>query len=356
VKYLKMPGLRSEVSRLILGTLDLHQFSSEFVDELLNEWLVVGGNCIDTARDYGAGASERILGRWLRRAEVTNSVVIITKGGHPDTRSENRVNPRDIRADLEKSLDALQRDTIDLYLLHRDDAAVPVGEIMDALNEVLAEGRILAFGASNWSTKRLGDADDYASSHGLAGFSCSSPNLSLAVQNEPPWPGCISASDVESRRWYENTQLPLLAWSSQAGGFFTGIYSPSERSHADAVRVYYSEDNWLRARRAQQLAEIKGCTAHEVALAWVLHQRFPTCAVIGAHSVDELRSSIQALDVELSPDEVRWLNLELSRLPDLNSGLAGQRQFRGKSDCSLPGAKSAIHWSARHHDDSDSRL
>ncbi len=317
MEYLNVLGLRSNVSRLILGTLHLHCSPRRLVDELLNEWLVVGGNCIDTARDYGAGASERVLGEWLRRAGVTNSVVIITKGGHPDAQSDKRVNPQDIRADLEASLDALQRDVIDLYLLHRDDPAIPIGEIIGVLNELRREGRILAFGASNWSTKRLGDADDYAASNGLASFSCSSPNLSLATQNEPPWPGCISASDAESRRWYESTQLPLLAWSSQAGGFFTGIYSSSERSHADMIRVYYSEDNWLRLSRARQLAEIKGCTAHDVALAWVLHQQFPTCAVIGPHCVDELKSSVQASSVELGSDEVSWLNLDSVRLAGL---------------------------------------
>ncbi len=103
--------------------------------------------------------------------------------------------------------------------------------------------------------------------------------------------------------------MPLFAWSSQARGFFTGRYTPDDLEDQTMVRVYYNDANWERFRRAAELGKQRGFTANQVALAWVLHQPFPTYALIGPASVEELRSSVAALDLELTPDEVRWLNL-----------------------------------------------
>src|SRR5262249_27394250 len=156
--------------------------------------------------------------------------------------------------------------------------------------------RIRAFGGSNWSTQRLAEANAYAAAHGLEGFSASSPNLSLAVQSEPVWSDCLSASDSDSRAWYGRTQMPLFAWSSQAGGFFPGLYTPENSENETMARVYYRPDNWERLRRATELGEHRGFTANQVALAWVLRQPFPTYALIGPHSVEELHSSLAALE------------------------------------------------------------
>src|SRR5262249_11537382 len=141
------------------------------------------------------------------------------------------------------------------------------------------------------------EAQAYADAHGLQSFSCSSPNLSLAVAREAPWPGCVIAHDVEQLGWYARTQLPVISWSSQAAGFFAGVRNERiERSYVD-------DENLERLRRAEQLADDKGCSATQVALAWVLHQPFPTYAVIGPRSVDELRQCAAATELELTPDE-----------------------------------------------------
>ena len=137
----------------------------------------------------------------------------------------------------------------------------------------------------------------------MAGFCCNSPHLSLAVQNAPPWPDCLSATDAGSRAWHERTGMPLLAWSSQAGGFFAG-------RDGEGSRVYQNPANQERRSRAAELGRRTGASANAVALAWVLAQPFPTIAVIGPHSVEHLQASLGALDVSLSADEVRWLNLE----------------------------------------------
>lgn len=304
-----VPPLGRELPVLALGTVGLGTRGWEACCELLDAWVEAGGGVIDCAREYDEGRCEEFLGRWLDERRATDAVTILTKGGHPDAHG-GRMTPEAIAFDLATSLEALRTDTIDLYLLHRDDRRLPVGPIVEALEEHRAAGRICAYGASNWTTERLDEAAMYAESRGLQGFSLSSPNLSLARQNESPWAGCVSASDPVSRAWYGRTQLPLFAWSSQAGGFFTGQFGPDRRDDERMVRVYYRDDNWERLRRAEEVARARNCTANEIALAWVLHQSFPTCAIIGCHTPDELRSSVSALSVELTESEVRWLDLD----------------------------------------------
>ncbi len=316
MNYRYLPSLNRDLSRLVLGTMVFDVRTLETTYEIMDEWLVLGGNIVDCAHVYSEGNSERALGRWFDDRGRRGDVVVLTKGGCQNV-DRKRVTPEDVMCDLRDSLARLKTDAVDLYLLHRDDPSLPVGPIMDTLNEHKQAGRILAFGASNWTTTRLEEANAYAAQHGLDGFACSSSHLSLAMQNESAWPDCVSAGDPASRAWYERTQLPLFPWSSQAWGFFTGRFQPGKRDDPDVVRVYYSEDNWERLRRAQDLACSKGCTANQVALAWVLHQPFPTYPIIGPRSVEELHSSVAALDVALSPDEIRWLNLESEAAPSV---------------------------------------
>ena len=308
MRYRRFEPLGCDLSVLVLGTADFGEENEEDHRELLDAWVELGGNALDSARQYGAtrwGESEEVIARWLRDRDARDRVLVGTKGGHHKVVGERRVNPDGIREDLDASLAALET-RIDTYLLHRDDPEQPVGPIVDVLNEYHRAGSILAFGASNWTTARIDEANAYAASRGLAGFSFSSPNLSLAVQNEPPWEEALSASDSESRAWYERSQMPLFAWSAQASGWFTGHYSPQ----ADVPRVYDNPGNRERLRRARELGAAKGTDANAVALAWVLHQPFPTWALIGPQNVEELRTSVAALEVTLTDDEVRWLNLE----------------------------------------------
>jgi aryl-alcohol dehydrogenase-like predicted oxidoreductase len=110
--------------------------------------------------------------------------------------------------------------------------------------------------------------------------------------------------------------MPLFAWSSQARGFFTGRFSPEDTADEMMARVYYHPDNWERLRRATELGKARGYEPTQVALAWVLHQPFPTFALIGPHTRRELESCAAALELELQPEEVRWLNLEaMSKAP-----------------------------------------
>ena len=312
MRYRRLEPLDRDVSVLVLGTAWFGEENDERARALLDEWVALGGNAVDTAREYGPtrwGESEEVIARWIEDRGSRDRVVLGTKGGHHRVVGEPRVTPADVREDLEASLRVLGT-PIDTYLLHRDDPARPIGPIVELLNEYVGDGRIRAFGASNWTPGRLEEANGYAAERGMRGFSLSSPNLSLALQNEPPWDDVVSASDVESRAWYERTQMPLFAWSSQAQGWFSGHYSPD----ADVERVYESPDNRERLRRARDLGARKGVDANAVALAWVLHQPFPTWALVGPRTVEELRASVSALGVTLGPEEVRWLNLEARSL------------------------------------------
>lgn len=299
---MRFEPLELPLSRLALGTVG---FSPNTLDRdyaVLDAWVEAGGTVIDTAHVYEDGDAERLLGLWLRdRPGVRERLVIVTKGAHPDG-DRARVTPADIASDLSDSIERLGG-PVDLYLLHRDDPAVDVGELIDALDAHRRAGDIRAFGVSNWTLPRIEEANAHAAARGVAGFCCNSPHLSLAVQNEPPWPDCLSATDAESRAWHARTGMPLLAWSSQAGGFFAG-------SSGETSRVYQNAANRERLARAEQLGRRTGHSANAIALAWVLAQPFPVVAVIGPHSVEHLRSSLDALEVVLSPEEARWLNLE----------------------------------------------
>src|ERR687883_280587 len=304
--YGHIPGIDKPVARLIMGSIALTSRDMPFTCAMLDYYVSLGGNAVDTAYHYGEEV-ERAIGQWMQLRGNRDQTVIVGKGAHHGPRGP-RVNRDAIASDLAASLERLQTDYIDLYLLHRDDAAVPVGEIVEWLNEHYQAGRIRAFGESNWTTGRLQAAIDYAREHELVPFVASSPNFSLAVWNEPPWKDCLSAA-VEGKEWYNERQFPLLAWSSQAQGFFTGRYSPEDRSNPNMVRTWYNEANFERLERARELGRRKGVSANAIALAYVLCQPFPTFALIGPHTLEELRTSCEALRVSLTPEELRWLNL-----------------------------------------------
>jgi aryl-alcohol dehydrogenase-like predicted oxidoreductase len=180
---------------------------------------------------------------------------------------------------------------------------------MDVLNEHLRAGRIGAFGGSNWTIERLEAGNAYAREHGLAGFAAVSNNFSLARMVAPPWAGCVASSEPEFKAWHERTRTPLMPWSSQARGFFVRG-DPDDRSDAGLVRCWYADDNFERLGRARALAEKKGVSPLNIALAYVLCQPFPTFPLIGPRTPTETRTCLPALEVELSPEELAWLTLE----------------------------------------------
>lgn len=303
-----------QVSQIALGCLAFQERDEEHWRRLLDAYFEQGGNFIDTAHAYGGGESERIVGRWIEDRGVRDEVLLLTKGAHPERGEWYRVRPEEIERDLVESLERLRVESIDLYLLHRDDPRVGVDELVDCLAEQQRAGRIKHFGASNWRVERIEAANAYARSKGVEGFVISSPNFSLAQPKEELWRDCITVTRSELD-WHEASQFPLLAWSSQARGFFSGRYSPHAPGDPFMVRVYDSKENWERLERARRLAEAKGVEPIQVALAYVLCQPFPVFAAVGPLDMGELRSSMRASQVELTPEEVRWLDGRAPALP-----------------------------------------
>jgi len=308
MKYGHVAGIDRPVARMVMGSMFYSLQNIDLCCSMLDDYVSLGGNCIDTAAIYYGGESEKAVGEWMRQREVRDQIILIAKGAHHDAHGP-RVNPTEIERDLTHSLERLQTDYADVYILHRDDPGYPVGEIVECLNEHLRAGRIRAFGGSNWTVERLQAANDYAREHRLVGFAASSPNFSLAIPNVPRWPGCVSVSSSD-RDWYTREQFPLFAWSSQASGFFSGKFREDAPDNPEMTRVWYSKDNFDRLRRANELAVKRGVTAIEVAFAYVLCQPFPTFALVGPHSIEETHSTASGLELDLAPQEVAWLNLE----------------------------------------------
>ncbi|CAM3599808.1 aldo/keto reductase [Erysipelothrix urinaevulpis] len=316
MRTIKVEGLKDnkiidiELSQIMMGSGDfLRKDNMDVAAPILDEFIANGGTTFDTARHYRH--SELALGTWMKEKNNRDNVVIFTKGCHPvrEFPDTPRVNPTAIREDIEKSLEMLGTDHVELFALHRDDITQEVGPIMEALNEMIQEGKVYAIGTSNWETDRIIEANNYAKEKGLRPFTFNSPNLSLAEVNKPRWPGCVTA-DQTMIDFHKETQMPLLSWSSQAGGFFSGAFAPDKLENEEMVDVFYNDNNWKRFDRAVEMAEKKNVSPIQISLSFVLNQKFPTAAAIGSERIEELRSSIEGAKIELNEADVNYLNLE----------------------------------------------
>ncbi len=317
MSYGNIPGLNKPVSRIIHGTIMANSKEPEASYALLDAVLEQGINTFDTAHVYGSGDNERTVGAWIRARGIRDQVVIVAKGAHHNA-DRRRVTPFDITADIHDTLARFQTDHLDLYLLHRDDPTVPVGPIVEVLNEHHRAGKIGPFGGSNWSWERVQAANEYAAAHGLVPFALSSPNYSLADMVKEPWENCISiagAQGTAARQWYAAHNMPLFTWSSMAGGFFSGRFTPDNldtfTDYFDqlVVNSYCYADNFRRLDRARELAAAKGVTLAQIAVAWVLNQPLDIYALLAPRSAEECQLNIAALHLKLTPAEMDWLNL-----------------------------------------------
>jgi len=307
MKYGEVKGVGKPVSRLIMGVDNQHTWPHASV--MFDTYFEAGGNCFDSAYIYAGGLCEETLGSWVNNRGVREQVVILDKGAHTP-----HCNPQDLTSQFLISLDRLGTDYVDIYMMHRDNPAIPAGEFIEELNEHLRAGRMRAFGGSNWSLPRVQEANEYAAAKGLVGFSAVSNNFSLARMVDPVWGGCISASDPASRAWLTEHQLPILPWSSQARGFFVRvdpkITDPAHYGDEELSRCWFSPDNFVRLERVQQMAKERNVLPINIALAYVLNQPFPTFPLIGPRIPSELHTSLPGLDIELTAEELKWLNGE----------------------------------------------
>jgi aryl-alcohol dehydrogenase-like predicted oxidoreductase len=305
---------------IVLGTGHFHRLYRRWrfprgadAEALLDSALKAGCNAFDTARVYGEGLSENVLGKWIRDRRVRDRVIVIGKGGHPDASGASRVGPQALTEDLDRTLRCLGIEYVDLYMLHRDDPNIGVGSVMEVLHSFVQAGKVAAIGASNWTHIRIEEANVYAAERGLTPFVASSPHLSLAEMVTVPWPGCLTitgGAGVQARAWYAATGMPVLAWSPLGGGYLL-----KRDATADARSgPYDSPANAKRRERLHELATRRGMSAEQLALAYLLHQEMKVIPVVAASTPARLRELLAAPNVTLSIEERDWLDLRADSL------------------------------------------
>ncbi len=315
MKTIRIADIGKPFPKLVLGTLALPDLPGAQRHDVLDRAVELGCNAFDTAHVYRNGDAERALGQWLATRN-RERILVITKGGHPEDTGKPRVGPSELTCDLRESLERLRCDYVDLYLVHRDEPSVPVGPIIDVLNEHLTAGRISAYGLSNWSIERAEQVLEYADVHGLKPPVASSPYYGLAEMLEDPWGGSVSIrgdGDRATLDWYDRAGMLVLAYAVLGRGLFSGrvdrqiLQSDPERINRACRVGFCHEANLERLERARIVARERGCSIAQVAIAWVLSQPYALAALVGIANQRELEDTRAAVDIELTEDEIAWL-------------------------------------------------
>ena len=313
--YASIPGIDLPVSRIFFGTAIRPMLMGKDAGALLDAVFASGINAFDCARGYGL--AEKSLGKWIRERNIRDRVVLLTKCGNVDLIGRVRVNRKVIETELAKSLKTLGVSCVDIYLLHRDDPKTPVSEVIDTLNECKEAGKIRVFGVSNWTHERIAEANAYAESKGLAGFSVSSPNYGLAHQFADPWGGgCVTltgAENAKARQWYTENQMPVIAYSSLARGFFSGKFRAFDYEGAKKVldgpaqKGYLCEENMQRLARAEELAEKYDTSVSDIALRYLFGSSMNVFAVMSTTNPGRLPGNVSAANHPLAKEDIAFL-------------------------------------------------
>ncbi|MFW6773325.1 aldo/keto reductase [Nocardioides sp. CPCC 205120] len=274
---------------------------------VLDAWLAAGGRSIDTADAYPqwvegreAGDSERIIGDWMADRGVRDQVVVATKVGQGDGRVG--LAPDNLRAALEDSLRRLRTDRVDLYYAHVDDASVPQEEYVAAFGALVAEGKALHLGASNFSADRLRSAVALAADAGVAGFTVSQDRWNLL------------ARDIETDLVPTLAELGVAEtpYSALASGYLTGKYAPGatvDSPRAGAAASYAEKPGAERVLAAQaEIARDRGVSPTAVALAWLRAQPVVSAPIASARNAEQLSALVESFTLDLTADEVAALS------------------------------------------------
>ena len=303
------------VSALCLGTMTFGNESDEKVAHAqLDMFTEAGGTFVDTADVYSAGESERIIGRWLasRPAAVTEPVVLATKGRFPMAPDANGAgtSARHLTRALDASLDRLGVDVIDLYQAHAWDPVTPLEETLRTLDGFVRAGRIRYYGFSNFTGWQLTKAVLLARSLGLVAPVSLQPQYSLLVR-EIEYEIVPAALDAG---------LGMLPWSPLGGGWLTGKYVRDQRPTGatrlgdDPQRGMEAWDRrgtaltWDVIDAVQRIAEARGVSMAEVALAWVTDRPGVTSTILGARTTDQLAANLRAAGLHLTAEETLALD------------------------------------------------
>lgn len=313
MEYRTIQYVDKPVSKMIFGCANPAMIQGKRVTKLLDGALAAGINTFDTAENYGA--SEEVLGKWIKKRKNRDNVVIITKGCHPH--GEPRVTPEALKTDLEQSFRRLKTDYIDIYMLHRDDPNADLNAILQVLNEYHRAGKIGAYGGSNWTHQRIEEINKYASEGGYMPFSISSPNFGPARQVDDPWGGgCVSISgsnNEEARNWYQQNNIPVFAYSCLGRGLFSGkvktsdLETTKDKLDKFSIKGYWCEENIRRLAEIEKIAENKGCSVAQVTLAWIMQQPFKVFPIVTISDVKRIAENVKAVDIQLSDFEINLI-------------------------------------------------
>jgi aryl-alcohol dehydrogenase-like predicted oxidoreductase len=305
-----------KVSRLCLGAMNFGN-ESWGCDEptsakIIDSFLAAGYNFIDTANTYAGGRSEEIVGRAI--GPKRDEVVLATKGFNasegsgPNDRGNSRLN---LTRSLEGSLRRLGTDYVDLYQVHNWDWTTPIEETMATLDGLVRRGKVRYIGCSNFQASQIVEAQWAAHRDGGAPLVSLQPQYSLIVRD-------IERDILPTARRHG---LGVIVWSPLGGGLLTGKYTPEDIPADSRFGKAMSGDVWERFRQTLftdrnfavvdklgDLAQSLGTTHAAVAVAWTVHQRGVTSAIIGPRTVEQLEDNLSAGELQLPLDSVKELD------------------------------------------------
>jgi aryl-alcohol dehydrogenase (NADP+) len=282
--------------------------------EQLDRFIEAGGTLVDSADVYGSGQSEEIIGRWFasRPADVTERVVLATKGRFPMGNDPNSLglSTRHLTRALDASLFRLGLERVDLYQVHAFDPWTPLEETLRTLDGFIRTGKISYYGLSNFTGWQLTKTVQLASALGLAAPVTLQPQYSLIVR-EIEWEIVPAVQDAG---------MGLLPWSPLGGGWLSGKYQRDERPTGatrlgedpergmEAWERRGTERTWNIIDAVQKIAEDRGVSMAEVALAWVTDQPAVTSTILGARTTEQLETNLRAAELHLTPGETAALD------------------------------------------------
>ncbi|QIE27771.1 1-deoxyxylulose-5-phosphate synthase YajO (plasmid) [Caballeronia sp. SBC1] len=322
------------VSELCLGTMTFGEggmwtniggLQQADADTLVGRALDAGINFIDTADIYADGTSEIMTGQALKNLKVPRENVVVASKIHGETGTKG-INSRGasryhIIDGVKASLKRLQLDHIDLYQLHGFDTATPIEEALRALDNLVQHGHVRYIGVSNWAAWQIAKALGISERLGLARFESLQAYYTIAGRD----------LEREIVPMLKSENLGLMVWSPLAGGLLSGKYKRDGSTTEPGRRTNFSfppvdMDRAFDCIDAMtQMAEAKGVTVAQIALAWLLHQKVVTSVIIGAKRIGQLDDNIAATQVKLNDDELAALD-EVSQLAQEYPGWMFARQ------------------------------
>lgn len=307
-----------EMSKIVLGASNYgSEISMAQSFEIMDHYYELGGRAIDTARvyasyiPYGSSKSELTVGKWIKARGVRDEMIIVSKGGHPESRDlhKSRLTWDCLEYDISTSLAVLDMDRVDVYFLHRDDPATPVSEIMDTLDEFVQKGLTRALGASNWSLERIMEANAYAIKNGKTPFSVSQIQWNMAYFNKKDLIDdtcyCMDANEYAG---YLKSKIPVMAYSTQAVGFFSKYLKSAEKELSFRAKMFLNDRNIQKTEKVRILCDKLGCTPAALAIAYITSNPVKGFALIGNLKMEHVLDSLSNIDLELDPETINWLD------------------------------------------------